>query len=292
MKLWHAFSVFVFVLGTWAAWPVAAVEPPSNPAPPESSPPSLSDNHPPKPGANLDQASQAPLTLTLQSPVEAHIRAVLKQPTELEFANTPLPEVIAALKAKYQIEICLDTSALREQGIAPDTRITVNVKGVTLRSALRLLLRSCTLTFDVRDDVLLITTPEQEANHLLTCVYPVEDLALVREPSGELRADYAALMETIRNTIEPTSWEEVGGTGTIVPLENRMCLVVRQTEEVQEQIDQLLQTLRRIQVKGELLPARPHVKPSEPPHAFFDPMAKPGNSDKGEKTTPSQRDGK
>ena len=61
-------------------------------------------------------------------------------------------------------------------GVAPDSRITRNLKGVSLRSALRLLLHDLGLAFEIRNEVLSITTPEQAESHLATVVYDVADL--------------------------------------------------------------------------------------------------------------------
>jgi type II secretory pathway component GspD/PulD (secretin) len=55
------------------------------------------------------------------------------------------------------------------------------------------------------------------------------------------------LIKLITNTIEPKSWESMGGPGTIqfFPLTNT--LVINQTTDIQEQIADLLQALRRLQ---------------------------------------------
>lgn len=239
MKLWQALSVFVFVLGLGTAGPLAAVEPASDPAP------------------------AVPHRLMLQSPAEAAVRKALNQPTEFAFTETPLCEVITALKAKHPIEIGMDQKALEEQAIGPDLPITGSAKGVTLRTALRHLLGPHRLAFLVQDHVLLITSQERENERLLTCIYPVEDLVQVQEPTGELRADFGTLVDLITSTVEPPSWQDAGGPGTLTAFENRMCLVIRQTDHAHEQIERLLQGLRQIHLQGELLPVRPH-KRSEP----------------------------
>ena len=57
-------------------------------------------------------------------------------------------------------------------------QVTVSLSGVTLRSALKLMLKEIDLTYVIRDEVLKITTPEEAENELLTKVYPVADLVL------------------------------------------------------------------------------------------------------------------
>ncbi|MEK6249185.1 MAG: hypothetical protein N2C12_13470, partial [Planctomycetales bacterium] len=60
-------------------------------------------------------------------------------------------------------------------------------------------------------------------------------------------ADFDSLINLITTTIEPDSWEDVGGPGTVAPFETNLSLVVSQTQEVHEKIADLLRQLRRLQ---------------------------------------------
>ncbi len=62
-----------------------------------------------------------------------------------------------------------------------------------------------------------------------------------------MRADFDSLIDLITSTISPESWEDVGGRGAISPFETNLSLVVRQTQEVHEQLSDLLIQLRRLQ---------------------------------------------
>jgi len=64
---------------------------------------------------------------------------------------------------------------------------------------------------------------------------------------GASQADFDSLMDLITATIEPTSWDAVGGPGSIAPFETNLSIVVSQTQEVHEQIVDLLEQLRRMQ---------------------------------------------
>ncbi len=55
------------------------------------------------------------------------------------------------------------------------------------------------------------------------------------------------LISLIQNTVASDSWKDVGGQGTIQYFPMGMALVVNQTQEVQEQVGDLLQSLRRLQ---------------------------------------------
>ena len=124
------------------------------------------------------------MDLASRGAAEKKITEALKSPTTLEFMETPLTDVVDYLKDLHKIEIQLDNKALGDVGVAPDTPITRNLKGVSLRSALRLMLRELDLTYLIDNEVLLITTPEQADARLATKVYPVADLVIPVQSTG------------------------------------------------------------------------------------------------------------
>jgi general secretion pathway protein D len=64
---------------------------------------------------------------------------------------------------------------------------------------------------------------------------------------GGTGADFDSLIDLITSTIQPTTWDEVGGPGSIAGFETNLSLVVSQTQDVHEQIVDLLEQLRRLQ---------------------------------------------
>jgi general secretion pathway protein D len=64
---------------------------------------------------------------------------------------------------------------------------------------------------------------------------------------GGVQADFDALIDLITTTIAPESWTDVGGPGAIREFEANLSLVVSQTQDVHEQIADLLEQLRRLQ---------------------------------------------
>jgi general secretion pathway protein D len=61
------------------------------------------------------------------------------------------------------------------------------------------------------------------------------------------QADFDSLIELITTTVKPQTWDEVGGPGSIQSFQNNLSLVVSQTEDVHEEIVDLLEQLRRNQ---------------------------------------------
>ncbi|TWT33185.1 general secretion pathway protein GspD [Blastopirellula retiformator] len=64
---------------------------------------------------------------------------------------------------------------------------------------------------------------------------------------GGVQPDFDSLIQLITTTIEPESWEELGGPGAVQPFQTNLSLVVSQTQEVHDKIADLLEQLRRLQ---------------------------------------------
>ena len=64
---------------------------------------------------------------------------------------------------------------------------------------------------------------------------------------GGSMADFQSLIDLIQNTVAPQSWNTVGGQGAIQPFPTNLSVVISQTQEVHDEIADLLQQLRRLQ---------------------------------------------
>jgi uncharacterized membrane protein YgcG len=126
----------------------------------------------------IRRAKYKAVDLGKQGGSEERIFNELNTKAVMEFIETPLKDAITILKDTHGIPIELDVKKLEEAGVNIDTPVTKNLNGITLRSALRLLLNDLELTYVVRDEVLLITTPEEAESQLITKVYPVGDLVV------------------------------------------------------------------------------------------------------------------
>jgi uncharacterized membrane protein YgcG len=126
----------------------------------------------------------ASVDLKKRGGAEERIGRALDESTSFEFIETPLRDVVEYLRDLHDIEIQIDQRSLDDVGIGTETPITRSLKGISLRSALRLMLRELDLTYVIRDEVLLVTTPEEVENHLTTKVYPVADLVIPIPESG------------------------------------------------------------------------------------------------------------
>jgi hypothetical protein len=111
-------------------------------------------------------------------PRERRIFEELGNVTIVQFDETPLQDVVDTLSDQHGIDIIIDRRALTDAAIPTDIGVTANLNGVTLRSALRIMLGELDLSFMIRNEVLQITTTEVTEENLITKVYPVGDLVI------------------------------------------------------------------------------------------------------------------
>jgi hypothetical protein len=200
------------------------------------------------------------------------IRQALTKKINWDMTERPLGDFAEDLKKELNIPVRLDSRLLNDLGITPDTTITFKMSGITAKSALSLLLSDLGLTTLIRDEVLLITTPEEAENTLELVVYNVSDLPAFRLPGDKTVPDFEQLIDVIAKNIKPATWDDVGGPGCIKEYNagDVQTLVVSQTDEVQERISDLLSSMRKLRhwplSKEEIdkLPPVPPPKPSKP----------------------------
>ncbi|MGB7345911.1 MAG: hypothetical protein WBD20_16965 [Pirellulaceae bacterium] len=192
------------------------------------------------------------------------IAAAMDKKLAIDFDDTPLDEAIAKLSDETGIDMVVDRRALEEIGLTPDTPVTCSLKSVSLRSALRLMLRELDLTYHIRDEVLEITTIEACEQNLVNRVYFLE-------ATGFAIGDFQNVINVLQSTIAPDTWEALGGPSTIAPLtqgqRSRPAILVSTTSDVHNQIADLLKAMRKNHVGADPIADResaPKPKPKSP----------------------------
>jgi len=168
---------------------------------------------------------------------EQLILDALQQPLKLDFHELPLNDVVAYLSDLFRndFDIQIDRTALEDNGLGPETPITLKTGNMSLKSALGILRDQYDIGYVIKDEYLLFTSLDKADVEVKTRIYPVADLI------GE---DYDSLIEVITATVKPQSWDEVGGPGSITPLAATGCLVFSQTQDVHDETLALLRALR------------------------------------------------
>jgi hypothetical protein len=175
--------------------------------------------------------------------IEGALRGPL-QSNGLDFVEVPLEEVVNVLQEDYSIPIQLDLPALEATGLSAEEKMTANIHNVSLRSALRLILKRHQLTYIIQDEVLIITTPEEAENRLVTCVY---DLRGVTEDTSE--ATVRDAIDTIVACVATETWAKNGGGEAEIRALKPGLIIVSQTQAVHEEIVGLLDTIRDVRTE-------------------------------------------
>ncbi len=124
--------------------------------------------------ANLLRESEQGLT-----PAEQAIYEKLKQPVLVDFVERPLREVMRVLSDMTGVMVHIDQAGLAMEGYTSDMPVTLSLPSqISLRSALSLLLNTHNLDFQVRNEVLVITSARSTAASNRQVTYRVKDLVI------------------------------------------------------------------------------------------------------------------
>ncbi len=112
------------------------------------------------------------------------------------------------------------------------------------------ILRELGLSYLIRDEALVITVPEEAESKTITAAYPVADLlgeTGERNEFGERQrpVDLDELIDLITTTLEPTSWDRVGGPGSIDRCPHIDVLVVSNSQDTLAEVAEMLTKLRQ-----------------------------------------------
>lgn len=170
---------------------------------------------------------------------EVAIRRALDRDVAVDYRKVPFDKVLADLGRQLDVPIQIDYPTLADEGVALDQDVTITRATLTGTSALRQLLEPLQLTWIVQNELLFVTTSVRAGETLETRIYDVDDLIY----SGE----FDSLIGVLTSTIEPDSWDEVGGPGSIREVDSGgvVALSIRQTQKNQERIGSFLSELRK-----------------------------------------------
>lgn len=172
---------------------------------------------------------------------ERFLRERLRQPVTLRFEESRLRDVVAELQRQSRIPMDIDTRALEDAGLDGDTPVTFHCDQLAARHALDLMLSTIDLGWCSKHHTLLVTTKERVDEHLTMRVYPVADLVFIYGDGGP---NYSPLVDLIGSIVAPETWDTVGGQSAIRVADTAVALVISQTREVHEEIEDLLIALR------------------------------------------------
>jgi hypothetical protein len=117
------------------------------------------------------------------------VKEALEQRMTFEFDERPLSEAMKQIGERTGMLIHIDAMKLEEAGVSPDTPIKIGFPNIRLRTFLDLMLGELELTYVSKDDVLVITTPEdaEDPDSMIIRVYDCRELFELARPVGSIR---------------------------------------------------------------------------------------------------------
>jgi hypothetical protein len=198
---------------------------------------------------------------SLQSADDRIVQNALRKAVSFRFREIRLQDAVDQIATEIGVKnVTIDTIALAEEGVHPDTLVDLECRHISAASALRLMLGPLLLTAEARNGALRITSELEVAkalgvdvaeirwghstavdhmyghgvgNELVSRIYPVGDLI-----DGTFDAD--SLIVAIESQVSPNSWDSVGGAGTILYFWPNQYLIVQNTSAIHAAIEQLL----------------------------------------------------
>jgi len=201
-----------------------------------------------------------------RSPEDQATYALLEKKGDFNFTEARLEDVVEYIRSVYDVNIVIDQDALWLRG--EEILVTLPLKDVPLKTALKFMLEPKDLKYTVRDGIIFISTPERIEEDVIMYTYDVRDLVATIPDFGEAAGgaettgttgttgttrgggteggaaegeEEIGLQDLIQENVAPFSWEE----DPRVSIAYRQGqLIVRQTREVHEEIRSLLSNLR------------------------------------------------
>ncbi|OWK43886.1 hypothetical protein [Fimbriiglobus ruber] len=179
----------------------------------------------------------------LLTPEDEAILKALQQPVKSGITNGPFEETLQTLSNLIDKPIYIDKKSLEDAGLDMKKPVTMPAN-VSARTALRAVLQAQGLTFIIKDKAIQVVTLEVARNSLVTRAYYMGDLVAALGPFGNatqfgplLDAQQTALnaqfmMDSVKQSIDPLSWREKGGTSTIVFHYPSLSIIVSAPSEV------------------------------------------------------------
>lgn len=167
---------------------------------------------------------------------ETTFRAVLLKPVNLALKESSAASALTSVGEQIGQPITIDDKSLREKGVDLRQPVSLNLKAVTARSALARLLSPFKCVCVPADGGLQVTTANAAAKRSSSTTYDISGLG-----------DSDTLVELFTRFVQPQSWARRGAAGTVAATQEsgRSLLVVQQTTMVHDNLELLVETLRR-----------------------------------------------
>jgi len=193
------------------------------------------------------QAIPAELTETrLADSASQEVERILRQRCRIRIRNASILELLDAFEKKLGVPFGVDKQTLADEGVVLENLppFSMSSRGLPAMRAIRRILSRPQLDFVIEGGEVMISTPVKCGEQLQLRQYPVADLVVARLWNG-IDLQQLELSNLLQSTVEPDTWEEVGGPGSLRYEPTSMSLLVRQSQPVHEEIEGMLRMLRK-----------------------------------------------
>jgi len=179
---------------------------------------------------------------------DASVESRLDQKISLKAEQQTRREVLREVAQQAGINIAIDPESAKSVRAQLETPIDFQVEGESVNEVLDRIVQPLKLGYAVKHEVVLIAVAEKllpDPEEYSVKTYEVADLVAPKAGTGEVKPEFGALMQQIKSTVQPETWDRKGGAATIRPFNSTSSLVVRQTAPGHLAIERLLDKLRR-----------------------------------------------
>lgn len=195
-----------------------------------------------------DKWSQPPLKRDF-----APVWAVLQRPVTMDAQNVSLKDAIDSMVKDVRLNIRVDWDGLEQSAarVAKTRSVNFKIKEQPLGRALEKLTFPHQIRFLIQKDQLILTSresAEKSSQSLFDIDYEVAPLVTIVNP-GRTDYDFDTLIDAVTTIVQPASWRDNGGLGSIERNSNQRMTTVRVHQNLDNHliVSTLLDSLNRIQ---------------------------------------------
>lgn len=195
-------------------------------------------------GASRDQPAGAVPGETADESVERR----LDHKISLQAVKQTRKDLLREVAQQAGINIAIDPESAKSVKAQLETPIDFKADGESVTEVLDRIVQPLKLGYAVKYEVVLIAVAEKllpDPEEYSVKTYEVADLVAPKAGTGETKTDFAPLMQRIKTTIQPETWDRKGGSATIRPFNSTSSLVVRQTAAGHIAVERLLERIRQ-----------------------------------------------
>jgi hypothetical protein len=193
---------------------------------------------------------------------ERSILQALNTTISVNFRNSKLEDVIEYLQTYTGQPILLDREGMKDLEISYETAVTLNLKGVTVRTVLRKILADVGMSYLIKDETIQATSAQKAREMMTVRRYYVGDLLAGMSALGNYNGPQGVwntgifpngfrapglnpqlqamrnmegvkqLIDLVQGSVDPQSWQVNGGSGTVTFHVSSMSLIIKQSAEV------------------------------------------------------------